>query len=194
MARSATLTRTTGETHITATWDLTTTGSDIATGIGFLDHMLDALARHSGTRIAVACDGDVHVDGHHTSEDVGIVLGQCLQQAVGDKVGIERYGHIGCPLDEALVVATVDLSGRGLCVCDVHPPAPMIGAWDTELVPEFFHALATNAAMTLHLHQQCGRNSHHIVEAAFKATARALRQAIAITGDQVPSTKGSLVG
>jgi len=194
MARSATLERSTAETTITATWDLAAIGSEIATGIGFLDHMLDALARHSGTRIALRCTGDLHVDGHHTTEDVGIVLGQCLREALGDYVGIERYGHIGCPLDEALVVATVDCSGRGLCVYDLHPPAPAIGEWDCELVPEFFHALADNAAITLHLHQQCGRNSHHIVEAAFKATARALRQAIAITGDEVPSTKGSLGG
>lgn len=192
MSRSGQITRHTSETRISATWDLDATGSEIATGIGFFDHMLDALARHSGTRIVVACEGDLHVDGHHTSEDVGIALGCCLREALGDRRGVERFGHIACPLDEALVQGTVDLSGRAYLVYRVDPPASRIGAWDTELVPEFFQGLVGNAQICLHLHQVCGRNSHHLVEAAFKAAGRALRQAIAITGDAVPSTKGVL--
>jgi imidazoleglycerol-phosphate dehydratase len=192
MPRTATITRTTKETEITATWDLEGTGSSISTGIGFFDHMLEALAKHSGTAISVACRGDLHIDGHHTTEDVGIVLGQCLRQALGDRVGVERFGHIACPLDEALVEATIDLSGRPYLVYDCQPPAASIGTWDTELVTEFLGALTDHARVCLHLHQRCGRNSHHIIEAAFKATARALRQAIRITGSELPSTKGAL--
>ena len=192
MARSGNITRTTKETSIEASWDLDATGSEIATGIGFFDHMLEALAKHSGTRICVKCDGDLHVDGHHTSEDVGIALGQCLREALGDRSGVERFGHIACPLDEALVQATVDLSGRAFLVYEVNPGTATIGEWATELVPEFLQGLTANAQICLHLHQICGRNSHHIIEAAFKAMARALRQAIAITGDEVPSTKGVL--
>lgn len=192
MSRSATTTRSTKETQITATWDLDATGSQISTGIGFFDHMLEALAKHSGTHLAVACTGDLHVDGHHTTEDVGIVLGQCLRQALGERVGIERFGHIACPLDEALVEATVDISGRPYLAYDIQPPASVIGTWDTELVGEFFGALTDHGRFCLHLHQRCGRNSHHIVEAAFKATARAIRQAIRVTGTEIPSTKGSL--
>ena len=192
MTRTGTVTRTTRETDIKASWTLAAGTSTIQTGIGFFDHMLEALAKHSGTTISVACSGDLHVDGHHTSEDVGIALGQCLREALGDRVGVERFGHLACPLDEALVQATIDLSGRPYFVYECQPPATAVGEWDCELVPEFFHALCDNARICLHLHQVCGRNSHHIVEAAFKATARALRQAIAITGDEVPSTKGSL--
>ena len=192
MPRSATVTRTTKETQITATWDLDATGSEIATGIGFFDHMLEALAKHSRTRIAVACQGDLHIDGHHTTEDIGIVLGQCLRQALGERLGIERFGHMACPLDEALIEATIDCSGRPYLVYDLQPPAGMIGTWDTELIPEFFGALTDHARICLHLHQRCGRNSHHIVEAAFKATARALRQAVRVSGQDLPSTKGSL--
>ncbi|MCX8039104.1 MAG: imidazoleglycerol-phosphate dehydratase HisB [Planctomycetota bacterium] len=192
MARCGTVSRTTRETDIRATWDLDGSGAEIATGIGFFDHMLETLARHSGTGIQLACRGDLHVDGHHTTEDCGIVLGQCLRQALGDKRGIERFGHIACPLDEALVEATIDISGRGHLTYDLQPPTPSIGGWASELVPEFFAALAAQAAITVHLHQRCGRNAHHIVEAAFKAFARALRQAIRITGQDIPSTKGLL--
>lgn len=193
MSRSASITRETKETQITATWDLDQSGSSsIETGIGFLDHMLEALAKHSGTTIQVTCKGDLHIDGHHTTEDVGIVLGQCLRDALGDRVGVERFGHMQVPLDEALVASTLDLSGRAYLIYDLQVPAPMLGSWDTELIPEFFGGLVDNAKCCLHLHQVCGRNSHHIVEAAFKATARALRQAIAITGNEIPSTKGSL--
>jgi imidazoleglycerol-phosphate dehydratase len=192
-ARRATVARTTRETAITATWDLSGAGETrIASGIGFLDHMLEALAKHSGTSIVVTCTGDLHIDGHHTTEDIGIVLGQCLRQALGDRVGVERFGHMACPLDEALVEATLDLSGRPFLVYDLQPPAAMLGTWATELVPEFFGALTDHARCCLHLHQRAGRNTHHIVEAAFKATARALRQAIRISGSGVPSTKGAL--
>jgi imidazoleglycerol-phosphate dehydratase len=192
-ARYHTTERTTGETAISAAWDLDQPGeTTITTGIGFFDHMLTALARHSGTAIRVQCRGDLHVDGHHTTEDVGICLGTCLREALGDRCGTERFGHQEVPLDEALVAASVDCSGRACLVYDLSIPAPMIGTWDCELVCEFFQALVANARITLHLHQRCGENSHHIVEAAFKATARALRQAIAVTGDEVPSTKGML--
>jgi imidazoleglycerol phosphate dehydratase HisB len=194
MPRSATIARTTKETRIEATWDLdpATAGGTAATGIGFLDHMLEALAKHSGTRIAVTCQGDLHIDAHHTVEDVGIVLGQCLKQALGERTGIERFGHLECPLDEALVAATIDVSGRPWLTYELTPPGPMLGQLPVELVPDFFGALADQARICIHLHQRCGRNSHHIVEAAFKAFARALRQAIRVTGSEVPSTKGML--
>ena len=193
MARSATVKRKTKETDITATWDLDHAGpATIATGIGFLDHMLEALGKHSGTTLSVKCTGDLHIDGHHTTEDVGIVLGQCLREALGERMGIERFGHLACPLDEALVTATVDISGRPYLVYELKPEAAMLGSWAVELVPEFFGGLTDHARICLHLHQHCGRNSHHIVEAAVKATARALRQAIRVTGTELPSTKGLL--
>ena len=193
--RTATVSRATKETTIQATWTLdapATAASEIATGIGFLDHMLAALAKHSGTQIVLRGTGDLHIDAHHTTEDVGIVLGQCLKAALGERQGIERFGHMACPLDEALVQATVDVSGRPWLTYELHPPGPMLGQLPVELVPDFFGALADQARIAIHLHQQCGRNSHHIVEAGFKAFARALRQAIAITGQGVPSTKGLL--
>jgi imidazoleglycerol-phosphate dehydratase len=193
MPRSATVSRKTKETDITATWNLDQAGpSNIATGIGFLDHMLEALAKHSGTTLSVKCVGDLHIDGHHTTEDVGIVLGQCLREALGERVGIERFGHLVCPLDEALVAATIDISGRPYLVYDLKPEAAMLGNWAVELVPEFFGGFTDHARVCLHLHQLAGRNSHHIVEAAFKATARAVRQAIRITSNELPSTKGML--
>lgn len=193
MPRTATVTRTTKETDITVTWDLDRSApAQVSTGIGFLDHMLDALGKHSGTALTVKCKGDLHIDGHHTTEDVGIVMGQALKQALGDRVGIERFGNMACPLDEALVTATLDISGRPYLVYDLKPEAAMLGEWAVELVPEFFGGLTDHARICLHLHQQCGRNTHHIVEAAFKATARALRQAIRVTGSELPSTKGLL--
>ncbi len=193
MPRSATVARKTKETDITATWDLDHAGTaDVKTGIGFLDHMLEALGKHSGTTLMVRCVGDLHIDGHHTTEDIGIVLGQCLREALGERVGIERFGHMACPLDEALVTATVDISGRPYLVYELKPEATMLGTWDTELIPEFFGGLTDNARICLHLHQQCGRNSHHIVEAGFKAFARSLKQAIKVTGTELPSTKGML--
>jgi imidazoleglycerol-phosphate dehydratase len=191
--RLGTVSRTTKETTITASWNLDQGATaQVSTGIGFFDHMLEALGKHSGTTLVVAAKGDLHVDGHHTSEDVGIALGQCLRQALGERIGIERFGHIACPLDEALVEATVDISGRPYLVYDLQPPAAMIGAWDLELATEFFGGLTDNARICLHLHQRAGRNSHHIIEAAFKAFARALRQAIRVTGSELPSTKGFL--
>jgi imidazoleglycerol-phosphate dehydratase len=190
---AASTSRTTRETDIIATWDLDRAApAEVATGIGFFDHMLEALGKHSGTALTVRAKGDLHVDGHHTSEDVGIALGQCLRQALGERIGIERFGHMGCPLDEALVEATVDISGRPYLAYDLQPPAARVGEWDCELIAEFFGGLTDNARICVHLHQRCGRNSHHIVEAAFKAFARALRQAIAVTGSGVPSTKGML--
>ena len=154
--------------------------------------MLEALGKHSGTTLSVTCTGDLHIDGHHTTEDVGIVLGQCLREALGERIGIERFGHIACPLDEALVAATVDISGRPYLVYELKPEAAMLGTWAVELVPEFFGGLTDNARICLHLHQLAGRNSHHVVEAAFKACARAIRQAIRVTGTELPSTKGML--
>ena len=193
MPRTATVTRKTRETDISATWDLDHAGAArVSTGIGFLDHMLEALGKHSGTSLTVSCTGDLHIDGHHTTEDVGIVLGQCLREALGERLGIERFGHIACPLDEALATATVDISGRPYLVYDLRPEAAMLGTWATELVPEFFGGLTDNARICVHLHQLHGRNSHHIVEAGFKAFARALRQAIRVTGTELPSTKGLL--
>ena len=193
MARTATISRATRETDITATWNLDGPGETrISTGIGFLDHMLEALAKHSGTALSVVCKGDLHVDGHHTTEDVGIVLGQCLRQALGDRAGIARFGHMACPLDEALVEAVIDISGRPYLVYELKPSAAQVGTWATELVPEFFAALADNGRICVHLHQRAGVNSHHLIEAAFKAFARALRQAIVVNGSSVPSTKGML--
>ncbi len=195
--RSAQVSRTTAETDITVEWDLDTAApADIETGIGFLDHMLDALGKHSGTFLKVRCKGDLHIDGHHTTEDIGIVMGQCFRKALLSQdvsaAGIERFAFIQVPLDEALIAASLDISGRGYLGYGLQIPAPQIGSWDTELVSEFFGAFAHNAKVCLHLEQRNGVNSHHIVEAAFKATARVIRQAIAITGNSVPSTKGSL--
>lgn len=191
MSRKASISRKTKETDISVNWDLDRAGaSEIKTGIGFFDHMLEALAKHSGTTLAVACKGDLHIDGHHTTEDVGIVMGQCLRKALGDMAGVERFGHMQCPLDEALVSATIDLSGRPYLVYDLKPKATTLGTWDTDLITEFFGAFTDHGRFCLHLHQLQGRNSHHIVEAGFKACARALRQAVRITGVGVPSTKG----
>ncbi len=191
--RQATISRTTKETDITVAWNLDQPGpSSISTGIGFFDHMLEALAKHSATTLTVRCAGDLHIDGHHTTEDVGIVMGQVLLKALGDRVGIERFGHIACPLDEALVQVSLDISGRGYLVYDLQPPAGLIGTWDTELVREYFGGFVEHAKCCVHLHQLHGRNSHHIVEAGFKAFARAIRQAVRVTGTDLPTTKGLL--
>jgi len=196
MARTATLTRTTSETDIALTLDLDGTGtSDIATGIGFLDHMLTALSRHALFDLTVRAKGDLHIDFHHTTEDVGIVLGAALAQALGDKRGIRRFGHALVPMDEALAEAAVDISGRPLLVWDVPFVQPKIGAMDTELFEEFFRALATNAAVTLHVTRRAGHNAHHVAESCFKAAARALRMAAEPdprTAGAIPSTKGAL--
>jgi len=195
MGRTATLTRSTGETDITVTVDLDGSGvTSVETGIPFFDHMLDAFGRHATLDLTVSASGDLAVDAHHTVEDVGIVLGQAIAQALGDKVGITRFGDCAMPMDEALVFGAVDISGRGQLHYSVELPIEMIGTFDTTLAKEFFIALAANAGLTLHIRSFTGENSHHIIEAAFKAAARALREAIAIDPRVagVPSTKGAL--
>jgi imidazoleglycerol-phosphate dehydratase len=196
MPRTATLTRTTSETDISLTLSLDGSGrSDIATGIGFLDHMLTALSRHGLFDLTIRAKGDLHIDFHHTTEDVGIVLGQAFAKALGDKRGIRRFGHAVIPMDETLVEAAVDISGRPFFAWDVTFDRPKIGEMDTELFEEFFRAFAMNAPLTLHIIRRTGRNAHHVAEACFKATARALRMASEIdprVGDAIPSTKGAL--
>ena len=194
--RTGRVTRKTRETEIELSIDLDGSGrADIDTGIGFLDHMLDQIARHGLMDLSVRARGDLHIDAHHTTEDVGIVLGQALREALGDKRGIVRYGHAYVPLDEALTRVVIDVSGRPWLVWKVDFPTEKIGTFDTELVHEFFYALAMNAGLTLHVETLYGRNSHHIAETCFKAFARALRMAVSHDprqGDAVPSTKGAL--
>jgi len=194
--RSAQISRTTGETAIEASVNLDGTGvSDISTGIGFLDHMLDLLARHSLIDISVAAKGDLHVDFHHTAEDVGIVLGQAVKQALGDKKGITRYASFDMPMDEALTRVAIDVSGRPFLVFKVRFSRDKVGEMDTELFQEWFQAFVMNAGITLHVENFYGENNHHIAESAFKGLARSLRAALAIdprTAGQVPSSKGSL--
>ncbi|MBO5213753.1 MAG: imidazoleglycerol-phosphate dehydratase HisB [Clostridia bacterium] len=194
--RNATIRRTTAETDITLSLALDGTGmTDINTGCGFLDHMLTLFARHSRFDLSVTCKGDVEVDDHHTVEDVGICLGQAVAEALKEKRGINRYGSILLPMDEALIAAAVDLSGRAYLGFDLAIPTEKVGNFDTELVKEFFLAFTRQAACTLHLKQMAGENSHHIIEGAFKAFGRILRQAAAIdpdTADEIPSTKGVL--
>jgi imidazoleglycerol-phosphate dehydratase len=196
MARSTTISRKTAETDISVTLDLDGTGTaDVATGIGFLDHMLTALARHGLFDLQVRATGDLHIDFHHTTEDVGIVIGSALSRALGDKRGIRRFGHAVVPMDEALVDAAVDISGRPFLAWDVQFGPAKIGEMDTELFEEFFRALAFNALITLHITQRAGRNAHHIAEACFKSAARALRAATEFdprVGNAIPSTKGAL--
>ncbi|RBO54829.1 imidazoleglycerol-phosphate dehydratase HisB [Rhodovulum sp. BSW8] len=194
--RTAKITRKTAETDISVEIDLDGTGRyDIATGVGFFDHMLDQLARHSLIDMTVRCQGDTHIDDHHSVEDVGIALGQALADALGDKRGIRRYGSCLLPMDDALVRAALDLSGRPYLVWTVDFPTQKIGGFDTELVREFFQALSTHGGITLHVDALHGLNSHHIAEAAFKAVARALRDAVETDprkADAIPSTKGAL--
>ena len=194
--RKATLSRTTAETDISISLDLDGTGQyDCRTGVGFFDHMLDQLARHSLIDMTVAAEGDLHIDDHHTVEDVGISIGKALSQAMGDKTGIVRYGSCLLPMDDTLVRAALDLSGRPFLVWNVDFPTQKIGMFDTELVREFFQALSTHGGITLHVDCLHGVNSHHIAEAAFKAVARALRDALETDprkADAVPSTKGVL--
>ncbi len=196
MTRTATQERNTKETKIKASIDLDGTGlSDINTGIGFLDHMLDLLTRHSGINLSVFCDGDLNVDGHHTTEDIGIVLGKILGDALGEKRGINRYGFASIPMDEALAQCSLDISGRPFLVLQADFGGEYVGEFATELVEEFFRAVAFNAGLTLHLKCEYGANDHHKIEAMFKAFARALRQAISIDEkfkDEIPSTKGVL--
>ena len=194
--RKASVTRETAETAITVEIDLDGTGSYVnSTGVGFFDHMLDQLARHALIDMKVDAKGDLHIDDHHTVEDVGITLGQALTQAMGEKRGITRYGSCLLPMDDALVRAALDLSGRPYLVWNVVFPTAKIGGFDSELVREFFQAFSTHGGITLHVDALHGINSHHIAEAAFKAVARALRDALEIDprkADAVPSTKGAL--
>jgi imidazoleglycerol-phosphate dehydratase len=196
MARTATLARATSETDISLTLDLDGSGNaEIATGIGFLDHMLTALSRHALFDLSVRAKGDLHIDFHHTTEDVGIVLGQALAQALGDKRGIRRFGQALVPMDEALAEAAIDLSGRPFLAWSVAFARDKVGEMDTELFEEFFRSLTTNGKFALHLTARAGTNAHHVAEACFKATARALRMAVELdprAGDTVPSTKGAL--
>ena len=197
MSRTASIERKTAETNIRLKLNLDGTGqADIATGVGFFDHMLTLFAKHSATDLSVHAEGDLHVDQHHTVEDVGICLGQTLKQAVGDKAGIRRYGHFTLPMDETLATVAIDLSGRAALGYRVDIPAAKIGDFDSELILEFWNAFAGNALCNLHILVHYGTNSHHISEAIFKCTARALRMALEadprMTG--VPSTKGSLDG
>ncbi len=194
--RSATVARKTRETDITVTVNLDGQGSaDVQTGVGFFDHMLDAFCRHALFNLTVRCEGDLQVDAHHSVEDTGIVIGQAVAQALGDKRGIERFASCAVPMDEALVLCAMDISGRGQAYWAMDIPIDAIATFDTQLAREFFTALAANAGITLHLRQFSGENAHHLIEAAFKACGRALRQAVAInprTADVVPSTKGAL--
>jgi imidazoleglycerol-phosphate dehydratase len=194
--RQATIERSTKETKIKASVDLDGTGtSDIATGIGFLDHMLEQLARHSLIDIALKAKGDLHIDFHHTTEDCGIVLGQAIAKALADKQGIARYASVDLPMDETLTRVAVDVSGRPYLIWKVAFSRPKVGEMDTELFREFFQAFAQNAGITLHVENLYGENNHHIAETCFKGLARALRLAVAIDGRQagrVPSTKGTL--
>lgn len=193
---NVTVRRSTAETDINLSLSLYGNGiSDVNTGCGFLDHMLTLFARHGRFDLSVTCKGDVEVDDHHTLEDIGICLGQAFAQAIGDKRGMNRYGSIILPMDEALILAAVDLSGRSYLGYGLTIPTEKVGSFDTQLVEEFFLAFVRNAACALHVKQLDGTNSHHIIEGAFKATARALRQAVAIDPDaegEIPSTKGVL--
>ena len=195
MTRTAKAVRATAETDIGLSVDLDGTGAaNVETGVGFFDHMLDAFSRHSLIDLTVRAKGDTEVDDHHTVEDTGIVLGQALREALGDKRGVRRFGSVMVPLDEALVMAAVDLSGRGGLYWDVPIGPAKVGTFDTELAHEFFCGLAREAGITLHLRLVCGENAHHIIEATFKAAARALREAVEVDPrvDGVPSTKGIL--
>jgi len=194
--RQATITRTTSETQIEVTLNLDGTGVyDNQTGVGFFDHMLDQLSRHSLIDMSIRAKGDLHIDDHHTVEDTGIAIGQALVKALGDKKGIRRYGSFLLAMDDSLVRAALDLSARPYLVWNVEFPSTTIGTFDTELVREFFQALSTHGGITLHVDRLHGLNSHHIAEAAFKAVARALREAVEpdprMTG-VLPSTKGAL--
>ena len=193
--RTAELKRKTAETDITLSLNLDGTGKyEISTGVGFFDHMLTAFARHGSFDLTVTCTGDTWVDDHHSVEDVGICLGDAFAQALGDLRGVTRYGHCVLPMDEALVLSAVDLSGRGMLCWEVPLPTAKVGTFDTELAKEFWLAFVRRANLTLHIRELAGENSHHILEGVFKSAARTLRQAVALTGsDEIPSTKGNLV-
>ena len=196
--RRAEIARETSETRIHLSLDLDGTGrAEVATGIGFLDHMLTALARHSMVDLSVKAEGDLHIDFHHTTEDVGIVLGQAIRRALGEKRGIRRYGQALVPMDEALAECAIDISGRPFLVWSANFARDKVGEMDTELFEEFFRAVAMQSAMTVHLTQRAGTNAHHVAEGLFKAFARALRMAVEAdprAAGAIPSTKGTLDG
>ena len=194
MSRSGQIERSTKETDVRLSLDLDGGEVAIATGVGFLDHMLELLGRHGRLGLSVEATGDLETGAHHTTEDVGIALGQALDRALGDRAGIRRYGYMAVPMDEALGMCAIDISGRPLCLFESELPPGAIAGFDTELTEEFFRAVATNAKLTLHLGTRYGSNAHHMIEACFKAFARSLRQAVEIDPDErgVPSTKGTL--
>lgn len=194
--RTAEIIRKTAETNISLSVNLDGNGkSEICSGVGFMDHMLTLLAKHSGFDLTVKCVGDTYVDDHHSVEDIGIALGQALKEALGEKVGIRRYGDALIPMDEALIQTAADLSGRSFLAYGLEIPTEKVGSFDTELVEEFFTAFTREAGMTLHIRSLAGKNSHHIIEGAFKSVARALRMAAEPDprfSDSIPSTKGAL--
>ena len=194
--RTATIQRNTSETKIEVEVNLDGTGLyEVSTGIGFLDHMLEQLSRHSLMDLKVTTVGDLHVDQHHTTEDTGIAIGEAVLKALGDKKGITRYGHAYAPMDETLTRCALDISGRPWLVFKAEFGTPRLGEWDTELIEHWFHSFATSAGITLHVENLYGSNNHHIVESCYKALARALRQAVEIDprkADAIPSTKGTL--
>jgi imidazoleglycerol-phosphate dehydratase len=193
VSRTSQIHRTTGETDVQLTLDLDGSGEGTReTGVGFFDHLLDALARHGGLDLDVLAQGDLQTGPHHTVEDTGIVLGQALDEALGDRAGIRRFGHAVLPMDEARAACAIDLSGRPFTSFDARFPAERVGDFDTDLAEEFFRAVANGAKLTLHLRVEAGTNTHHMVEVTFKAFARALRQSVELEGSGVPSTKGLL--
>jgi imidazoleglycerol-phosphate dehydratase len=194
MIRTAEIDRKTKETEVHLRLDLEGGESQIATGVGFLDHMLDLLSRHGRLGLQLEASGDLETGAHHTTEDIGICLGQALDKALGDRAGIRRYGSALVPMDESLAECAIDISGRPLTVFEAELPEVTIAGFDAELTEEFFRAVASNAKLTLHLRVRSGSNAHHMIEAAFKAFARALREAVSIDPDEggVPSTKGTL--
>jgi imidazoleglycerol-phosphate dehydratase len=195
VSREASIARRTKETEISLQLDLDGGEISVSTGVGFLDHMLELLARHGRLGLRLEARGDLETGAHHTTEDVGIALGQALDQALGDRAGIRRYGYMAVPMDEALGMCAIDISGRPLCLFEAELPPVSIAGFDTELTEEFFRAVATNAKLTLHLGTRYGSNAHHMIESCFKSFARALREAVEIDPAEsgVPSTKGTLI-
>ncbi|MBQ7540694.1 MAG: imidazoleglycerol-phosphate dehydratase HisB [Clostridia bacterium] len=191
--RIASISRTTAETDVSLTLSLDGCGkSEIDSGVGFLDHMLTLFTAHSGYDLTLCCKGDTQVDDHHSVEDIGICLGAAFSEALGDKKGVARYGDILLPMDEALIQCAVDLSGRAMLFADLDLPAQKVGSFDTELCEEFLLGFVRTAGITLHVRQLAGKNTHHIIEAVFKALGRTLSKATAVVGDSIPSTKGVL--